>query len=49
VDNTLRIKASFGVSDNAVRIQVWTALTAHLLLSIIKKRLSLPHDLHEMM
>ena len=44
----LRIKAFFGVSENAVRIQVWTALSAYLLLAIIKKRLSLPHDLHEM-
>lgn len=44
----LRIKAFFGVSENAVRIQVWTALSAYLLLSIVKKRLALPHDLHEM-
>ena len=44
----LRIKSFFGVSENAVRIQVWTALTAYLLLSIVKKRLALPHDLHEM-
>jgi hypothetical protein len=44
----LRIKAFFGVSENAVRIQVWTALSAYLLLAIIKKRLRLPHDLHGM-
>jgi hypothetical protein len=44
----LRIKAFFGVSENAVRIQVWTALSAYLLLAIVKKRLLLPHDLHEM-
>ena len=44
----LRIKTFFGVSENAVRIQVWTALSAYLLLAIVKKRLSLPHDLHEM-
>jgi len=44
----LRIKAFFGVSENAVRIQVWTALSAYLLLAIVKKRLFLPHDLHEM-
>lgn len=44
----LRIKVFFGVSENAVRIQVWTALSAYLLLAIVKKRLSLPHDLHEM-
>ena len=44
----LRIKAFFGTSENAVRIQVWTALTAYLLLGIVKKHLSLPHELHEM-
>ena len=44
----LRIKAFFGVSENAVRIQVWTALSAYLLLAIVKKKLLLPHDLHEM-
>jgi IS4 transposase len=44
----LRIKAFLGVSENTVRIQTWTALTAYLLLSIVKKHLFLPHDLHEM-
>jgi hypothetical protein len=44
----LRIKSFFGVSENAVRIQVWTALSAYLLLAIVKQRLSLPHELHEM-
>jgi len=44
----LRIKAFFGLSENAVRIQAWTALSAYLLLAIVKKRLRLPHDLHEM-
>jgi hypothetical protein len=44
----LRIQSFFGISENAVRIQVWTALSAYLFLAIIKKRLSLPHDLHEM-
>jgi hypothetical protein len=44
----LRIKTFFGVSENAVRIQVWTALSAYLLLAIVRKRLSLPHELHEM-
>ena len=44
----LRIKSFFGVSENAVRIQVWTALSAYLLLAIVKQRLSLPQELHEM-
>ena len=44
----LHIKTFFGLSGNAVRIQVWTALSAYLLLTIVKKRLALPQDLHEM-
>ncbi len=44
----LRIKLFFGVSENAVHIQVWTALSAYLLLAIVKQRLSLPQELHEM-
>ena len=44
----LRIKSFFGTSENAVRIQVWTAISAYLLLAILKKRLGLPHQLYEM-
>lgn len=44
----LRIKSFFGTSGNAVRIQVWTAISAYLLLAILKKRLGLPHELYEM-
>lgn len=44
----LRIKKFFGTSENAVRIQVWTALSAYLLLAIVKKQLALPQSLYEM-
>jgi hypothetical protein len=37
----LRIKAFYGTSENAVRIQVWTALSVYVLVAIVKKRLRL--------
>jgi hypothetical protein len=37
----LRIKAFYGTSENAVRIQVWTAISVYVLVAIVKKRLCL--------
>lgn len=42
----LRIKAFFGTSDNAVKTQIWTAVSVYVLVAIIKKRLDLPHSLY---
>jgi hypothetical protein len=42
----LRIKAFYGTSDNAVRVQVWIAITVYLLVAILKKRLRLPASLY---
>lgn len=42
----LRIKAFFGTSENAVKTQIWIALSAYLILAIMKKELVLPHSLH---
>ena len=42
----LRIKAFYGTSDNAVRVQVWIAITVYLLVAILKKRLLLPASLY---
>ncbi len=44
----LRIKSFYGTSENAVRVQVWTAITAYVLLAIVRKRLGLPQDLYAM-
>jgi len=43
----LRIKAFYGYSENAVRIQLWVALAVYCLLAIIKKELGGDRDLHE--
>ena len=42
----LRIKAFYGNSDNAVRVQVWIAISVYLLVAILKKRLRLPASLY---
>lgn len=42
----LRIKAFFDTSDNAVRSQIWIAVTTYVLVAIIKKRLELPQSLY---
>jgi hypothetical protein len=42
----LRIKAFFGTSENAVKTQVWIAVSVYVLVAILKKRLWLDHDLH---
>ncbi len=42
----LRIKAFYGTSENAVRVQVWIAITVYLLVAIFKKRHRLPASLY---
>jgi hypothetical protein len=42
----LRIKAFYGTSVNAVKTQVWIALSVYVLVAILKKRLGLPQSLY---
>lgn len=42
----LRIKAFFGTSPNAVKTQVWIAISIYVLVAIIKKRLGLTASLY---
>jgi len=42
----LRIKAFYGTSENAVKTQVWIAMTTYCLVAILKKRLALPLPLY---
>ncbi len=44
----LRIKAFFGTSANAVKTQIWIAVTVYLLIAIVRKRLGVEASLHEM-
>jgi len=43
----LRIRAFFGTSENAVKSQIWIALSVYILVAIIKKRLQLPASLYQ--
>ena len=45
----LRIKAFFGTSQNAVKSQIWIAVSAYVLVAIVKKRLHLPASLYEIL
>jgi transposase len=45
----LRIKSFFGTSINAVKTQVWIAISVYVLVAIIKKELKLECSLHEIL
>ena len=45
----LRIKSFFGTSINAVKTQVWIAISVYVLVAIIKKELKLERSLHEIL
>lgn len=42
----LRIKAFFGTTENAVKTQIWIAVSVYVLIAIIKKRLNLKVSLY---
>jgi hypothetical protein len=42
----LRIKAFFGTSANAVKTQIWIAISVYLLVAIARKRLGIDRDLY---
>ena len=45
----LRIKAFFGTSENAVKTQIWIAVSVYVLVAIVKKRLQLQSSLYELL
>jgi IS4 transposase len=45
----LRIKSFYGTSENAVKTQVWIALSTYVLIAIVKKRLHLSQSLYEIL
>jgi hypothetical protein len=47
--NEPRIKAFFGTSENAVKSQIWIAVSVYVLVAIIRKRLNLSLSLYEML
>src|SRR5450830_1105922 len=45
----LRIKVFFGTSENAVKSQIWIAVSVYVLVAIVKKRLNLPASLYQIL
>jgi hypothetical protein len=45
----LRIKQFYGTSENAVKTQIWVAISVYVLVAIIKKRLKLDASLHTLL
>ena len=46
IKQSLRVKAFVGHSANAVKSQIWIAVTSYVLVAIIKKRLNVSASLH---
>ena len=42
----LKIKSFFGISENAVKTQIWIAISVYVLVAIMKKNLRLEHSLY---
>jgi transposase len=45
----LRIKAFYGTSENAVKTQIWIAVSVYVLVAIVRKRLTLPLSLYQIL
>ena len=45
----LRIKQFYGTSDNAVKTQIWIAVSVYVLVAIVKKRLALEASLYTLL
>jgi hypothetical protein len=46
IKQNLRIKSFFGTSENAVKTQIWIAITVYVWIAIVKKRLNLDISLY---
>jgi hypothetical protein len=46
IKQNLRIKTFYGTSENAVKTQIWVAITIYVLAAIVKKRLALEIPLY---
>jgi len=49
IKQNLRIKKFYGNSSNAVKTQIWIAISVYVLVAIVRKRLNLDYSLHTMM
>ena len=44
----LKIKKSWGETENAVRIQIYTAITAYCMMAIVQKKMGVKRTIYEM-
>jgi IS4 transposase len=49
IKQNLRIKQFYGTSENAVKSQIWIAVSVYVLVAIIRKRLKLEASLYTLM
>ena len=49
VKQHLRIKTFFGASENAVKTQIWIAVSVYVLVAIVRKRLGLESSLYQIL
>jgi IS4 transposase len=45
----VRFKSFLGTSENAIKSQIWIAVSVYVLVAILKKRLNLPTSLYEIL
>ncbi len=45
----LRVKAFFGITENAVKSQIWIAVSVYVLVAIVRKRIDLSRSLYEIL
>jgi hypothetical protein len=45
----LRIKAFYGTSENAVKTQIWIAISVYVLVAIVRKHLRLDASLYQIL
>jgi hypothetical protein len=45
----LRLKAFYGTSENAVKTQIWIAVSVYVLVAIVRKRLALEASLYQIL
>ena len=49
IKQLLRIKQFYGTSENAVKTQIWIAVSVYVLVAIVRKRLNIAASLYEML
>ena len=49
IKQNLKIQSFWGQNENAVRIQIWIAISTYVLVAIAKKKLKIKHSLYEIL